>query len=114
MNQIPIYDATAPIACTAASDEISKRIDQVEAMRASLDRVERTSDGLLLHFPLRPDIDADLSQFTVAEKACCQFWGFEMTRAGHELILRWDGPPDTTEFMDRLYAFFDGTSPSPT
>ena len=79
MSQIPIYDETAPIVRTAASDEISKRIGQIETMRAHMDRLERTPDGLLLHFTARPDMDAELRQFTVDEKGCCQFWGFEVT-----------------------------------
>ena len=111
MSQIPIYDDTAPIVCTAASDEISERIGQIEEMRANMDRLERTPDGLLLHFPARPDIDVELRQFAVDEKGCCQFWGFEVTTAGDVLTLRWDGPPDTAEFMDRLHAFFGGDEP---
>jgi hypothetical protein len=111
MSQIPIYDDTAPIVCTAASDEISKRIGQIEAMRDNVQRLERTPDGLLLHFPDRPDIDAELQRFTVEEKGCCQFWGFEIATVGDDLTLRWAGPPDTAEFMDRLHAFFDGDEP---
>ena len=111
MKKIPLYDATVPIVCTAADDEISKRLAQLERMRANLDRLERTRNGLLLHFPARPDIDVELRRFTVDEKGCCQFWGFEIDTSGEELTLRWDGPPDTAELMDRLLAFFRGHEP---
>jgi len=80
-------------------------------MRANLNQIGRTAHGLRLHFPDRPDIDADLRRFAVEEKGCCQFWGFAIASADGELTLRWDGPPDTEEFMDRLHAFFDGDEP---
>ena len=77
MELIPIYDATAPVACTATGNEIQGRIQQIERMRSDLTRLERTEHGLLLHFPNRPDIDAHLRTFTIDEKGCCAFWGFD-------------------------------------
>ena len=53
MTTIPIYDATAPIVCTAGSDEIPTRIGQLERMRTALVHVERTEHGLLLELPNR-------------------------------------------------------------
>ena len=111
MNPIPIYDATAPIACTARSDEIPVRIEQVERMRTHLDRLERTPHGLLLHFPNRPDIDAELHQFAVDEKRCCAFWGFDIEPHDDELTLRWDGPPDVKRFFEQLVVFFGSDEP---
>jgi hypothetical protein len=111
VKSIPIYDATAPISCTAGAGEISARIEQIERMRDNLQRLERTADGLLLHFPNRPDIDAELRRFVVDEKGCCQFWGFDITTTGEQLTLRWDGPPTVEEFMDRLQAYFEGDEP---
>lgn len=111
MKAIPIYDASAPVMCTATSDEIPVRIEQVERMRSNLDRIERTAHGMLLHFPNRPDIESDLRMFTVAEKGCCQFWGFEITTEPDELILRWDAPPTLDVHLTRLMAFFEGDEP---
>ena len=76
MDKIPIYDATAPIACTIGTDEIPDRIELVERIRAKLTTVERTPDGLLLHLPATPSNRADLERFAIDEKRCCQFWGF--------------------------------------
>lgn len=111
MNTIPIYDATAPIACTASSEEIPVRIEQVERMRIYLDRLERTPHGLLLHFPNRPDVDADLRTFMVDEKRCCTFWGFAIDTNDDQLTLRWDGPPAVEEFFEQLAGFFEGDEP---
>jgi hypothetical protein len=111
MNAIPIYDATAPIACTASSEEIATRVEQIERMRAHLERIDRTPDGLLLRFPAGPGVEAELRQFAIDEKGCCQFWGFAIETAEGQLTLRWDGPPDTADFMDRLHEFFVGDEP---
>jgi hypothetical protein len=110
-NVIPIYDATAPIACTASSDEIAVRIDQLERMRSRLARLDRTEHGVLLHFPNRPDVEAELQRFTVDETGCCTFWGFAIETDGDDLTLRWDGPPTVADLMDRLVAFFEDHEP---
>ena len=110
MKLIPIYDATAPIACTAG-DELPIRIAQIERLRSHLTRVERTEHGLLLSFPARPEIEDEVSRFAVEEKGCCGFWGFAVDADGDELTLRWDGPPDTNEIIDRLHEFFEGDEP---
>lgn len=111
MKRILLYDDTAPIACTISSDEIPGRVEIIERMRTNLDRLERTEHGLLLHFPARSDIEADLRRFAVDEKRCCEFWGFDIiTNDG--LALRWDGPPAATEIVQRLEEFFKGDEPA--
>jgi hypothetical protein len=111
VKTIPIYDATAPIACTADSGEITARLDQIERLHANLQRVERTEHGLLLHFPRRTDIEANVRSFAIVEKACCQFWGFEVTVTDDAIHLRWDAPPSLDAWMDRLVGYFDGDEP---
>ena len=111
MNLIPIYDATVPIACTATDDEIQSRIQQIERLRSDLTRLERTEHGLLLHVPNRSGIDTYLRAFTIDEKGCCAFWGFEITTSDDELTLRWDGPPDVTDFVDSLVTWLEGDEP---
>jgi hypothetical protein len=111
MRTIPLYDATAPITCSATSDEIAVRIEQIDRMRSNLDRIERTEHGMLLHFPNRRDIEADLRKFTSEENACCQFWGFDITTHSDELILRWDAPRTLDDCITRLLTFFEGDEP---
>jgi len=111
MEPIPIYDATAPVTCTATGDEISARIEQLERLRSNLVRIERTAHGMLLHFPNRADLEADLRCFAIDEKQCCQFWGFEVATSPEELVLRWDAPPTLDDHITRLMAFFAGDEP---
>lgn len=111
MKSRPIYDADAPITCTADNSEIARRIEQIERMHTNLAGVERTDHGVLLRFPNRPDLEADVRQFTVDEKGCCQFWGFDITITDEQISLRWDAPPTLAEYMDRLLAHFDSDEP---
>ena len=111
MKPIPIYDATVPIACTASGDELSRRIEQIERMRSDLSGLERTDHGLLLRFPNQPDIDEHVRAFTVEEKRCCAFWGFDVSADDDTIALRWDGPPDVTELFEKLLTWFGGDEP---
>jgi hypothetical protein len=111
MKPIPIYDATVPIACTADNTELAQRVEQIERMRNNLVGIERTEHGVLLRFPSRADIEADVRQFAVDEKGCCQFWGFDITVDEEELTLRWDAPPTLDDFMERLRADLEGDEP---
>lgn len=108
MKSIPIYDATAPIACTAGRDELPVRKEQIGRLRAFGPTVERGDHGLLLHFPNRPEVDAEVRDFTVAEKGCCSFWGFEVTSTDDRITLRWDAPPGARGLLDGLAGFFTG------
>jgi hypothetical protein len=111
MKNFPIDDGTTPIACTATDDELSERVEVIERMHAALLGVDRTEHGLVLHFPQRPDLEADVRRFTVEEKRCCQFWGFDIEAANGQLHLRWDGPPAVQELMDRLQGHLEGDEP---
>jgi hypothetical protein len=111
MKSIPIYDASAPIVCTISDDEAAERVALLERLRQALDHVERTEHGLLLRFSDEPAIAADVRRFSVDEKRCCQFWGFEVSSKSEELTLRWDGPPGAADLLDQLHAYLVGEQP---
>ena len=116
MKRIPLYDDTATISCTLSPEELPARLATIARMRTDLVRLDRTEHGLLLHFPPdgpdRPDLEADLRQFAVDEKRCCQFWGFAVVTDGGGLALQWDAPPSAETLIDRLEAFFTGDEPA--
>ncbi len=108
---IPIYDDTAPIACTITDAEIPERIELIERMRAAMISIDRTPTGLVLHFPDRPAVRADLATFAVDEKRCCQFWGFDIIDETDGVALRWDAPPTADELVGQLQTFFTTDAP---
>ena len=108
MTRIPVYDATAPIVCTIDVAEVLARRALIERIRASVLGVERTPDGLVLELPT--EREADARAFAIDEKRCCGFWGFDVTRDGSTVTLRWDGPPDAAPLVERLVAYFGGAA----
>ena len=104
----PLYDADAPIVCTIDGGEVRERIGQLAHLRTNVQRLERTEHGLLLHFAADPGLEADLRRFTVAEKACCGFWGFDVIASPTELTLRWDAPPAADAIVEELVAYLRG------
>ena len=108
---IPLYDETATISCSLTPEEIPARLATIERMRTDHTGLERTEHGLLLHFPPSAGLEADLRQFALDEKRCCQFWGFAV-HAEPGLALQWDAPPSATDLVDQLEAFFTGDDPA--
>ena len=110
-RRLPLYDETATISCSLTPEEIPDRLATIDRIRTEHDSLERTEHGLLLHFPPSTDLEAELRQFALDEKRCCQFWGFEVLADADALALRWDGPPSATPLIDELEAFFGGDRP---
>lgn len=106
MKHLPLYDAEAAIACTISDDEKPGRIDSVLQMKAALTSLERTADGMVLHFPSGAEIEQTVRQFAIDEKRCCEFWGFAVESSAEGLSLRWDAPPDAIPLIDSLEEFF--------
>jgi hypothetical protein len=110
-ERLPIYDATAPIVCTISAGEVEERIALFERLRTGHVQLDRTAHGVLLHFPARADVEADLRRFADAEKRCCGFWGFEIEREDDGLTLRWEAPPSAGDVVERLIAYLQGDEP---
>jgi hypothetical protein len=114
VSTLPLYDADAPITCTIRPDETADRAALLERLRASLERLDRTEHGLLLHFPADPGIEADVRRFAADEKRCCQFWGFAVEADEVATTLRWDAPPDASELIARIASHLEGDEPLDT
>ena len=108
---VPLFDDTAPIACTITNAEIPERVELIQRMRAAMTSIERTPTGLRLHFPDRPAVRSDLATFAVDEKRCCQFWGFDILDETGGVALRWDGPPAAGDVLGRIETFFTTDAP---
>lgn len=106
MKQLPLYDAEAAIACTISDDEKPGRADSLLQMKSALPSLERTPDGMVLHFPSDAEIEQTLRQFAIDEKRCCEFWGFAVESSAEGVSLRWDAPPEAMSLIDGLEEFF--------
>lgn len=106
----PRYDATKPIVCTIEAADIADHIDVLERLRSSANSIERTQHGVAIQLPASSAHAADARRFAAVEQRCCEFWGFDVTETP-DIVIRWDGPPETSGFMDRLVGYFEGREP---
>lgn len=111
MKRIPVFDATAPVACTLDEADIPDRLELMERLRAQVVAVEPDEHGLLLRFPRHHQVEVDVRRFARDEKRCCQFWGFEVGAGDDDVVLRWEGPPGTEGLLERIAACFRGEEP---
>ncbi|MGE3621961.1 MAG: hypothetical protein AB7L84_16015 [Acidimicrobiia bacterium] len=112
MRSLPLHDASAPIACTLARDEVPDRMALLGRLRDHLVRLDRGEHGLVLSFPHDdPEVEADVRRFAEDEARCCRFWGFEVRSGTDGLVLRWDGPPGAAGLLAALADHLQGGDP---
>jgi hypothetical protein len=77
-----------PVACSLAGDDQAARVQRWRrlAARAFAGRQDIEA-GLTLRFRALPGVAAELEQLAAAERDCCAFARWEITRAGEELTL---------------------------
>lgn len=107
---IPLHDVTEPVVCTIDAGAIGDHLGRLERLRPALRSVTRTDTGVIVGFQDTAAIADEVKAFVATESSCCKFWGFE-TWTDDELVLRWDGPPVTAVFMDRLVGYLTGAEP---
>ncbi|MFG1643077.1 hypothetical protein ACGFMK_22520 [Amycolatopsis sp. NPDC049252] len=102
--QIP--PASTPIACdmTHARDTPGERLAEYRRLFGRAVR-ERTATGVRFRFAAGPGIEEWVRDLAAREKACCPFFGFEITVEGGEVL--WDAAvPDTAAARAALEDFF--------
>jgi hypothetical protein len=88
-----------PIACNLSGDE---QVRRREAARGMLDRsrlVGEMEDGYEFAFPGDAEWAMRLTEFIVAERACCPFFTFELAFGPGGILLRVRGPEGTKQFV---------------
>ena len=88
-----------PIACNLSGDE---QVRRREAARGMLDRsrlVGEMEDGYEFAFPGDAEWAMRLTEFIVAERACCPFFTFELAFGPGGILLRVRGPEGTKQFI---------------
>jgi hypothetical protein len=88
-----------PIACNLSGDA---QVRRQEAVRGLLDRsrlVGELEDGYEFAFPEDADWAMRLTEFIVAERACCPFFAFELAFGPGGILLRIRGPEGTKQFI---------------
>ena len=89
-----------PIACSLTAEAAAERLDSFARLAEdALIRAERGRAGIELTFKGGAEIERALLEFIGAERQCCPFLDFELTR-GAELRLRIGGPDEAQPVLD--------------
>ncbi|HUY79389.1 MAG TPA: hypothetical protein VMV29_21645 [Ktedonobacterales bacterium] len=80
-QELELAVSTAPVACTLSNDELADRSVEVHAMFAHVEATRELVDGYAFRFPGDAEWVARLAEFVAFERACCQFFTFELTFA---------------------------------
>lgn len=104
--------APTPIVCdlTDAPDTGEERLAEYRRLftEALLGR-DRTTEGIRFRFRAAPGVEAWVRDLAAREKACCAFYGYEVTATGDEV--HWDcAVPDNEvarAVLDEFYALPD-------
>jgi hypothetical protein len=107
-----IPPASTPVVCdmTTAPDTEEERIAEYRRLfgEALLGR-EHTTEGVRYRFRAAPGVEAWVRDLAAREKACCGFYGYEVSARGDEVI--WDmAVPDNDAaraLLDEFYALPD-------
>jgi hypothetical protein len=107
-----IPPAATPVVCdmTTAPDTEDERIAEYRRLfGAALLGRDRTPEGIRFRFGAAPGVEAWVRDLAAREKACCAFFGFEISLRDNEVT--WDlAVPDSDAaraLLDEFYALPD-------
>lgn len=90
------------IACSLAAADVGARIDQWQAVLASVERREVVPQGVRLAFGPSAPL-ADIASLTSAEQECCPFFAFAITIDGRGVALEVTAPAEGREVLEAVF-----------
>jgi DNA-binding transcriptional MerR regulator len=93
-----------PIACTLHPSQMSGRMEHWQAVVARSEGLpQRIDGGLILRFPVDPELAATIGALAAAEQSCCNFFTFQvrMNHTGTELAVI--APTDAAPLVDAMF-----------
>ena len=93
------FGGELPIACNLAGDEQAGRREAVRGLLDGGRLAGELDDGYEFAFPEDADRAMRLTEFIVAERACCPFLSFELAFGPGGILLRIRGPEGTKQFI---------------
>jgi hypothetical protein len=105
MTTLSEIDPTADVACTLPIDEAGGRLLALQALVGdNLDGVARAGDRLRIRVDRagRADLDAEITAWADAEKACCAFLGFAIESEPSVVTLEIAAPAGAGPTLDAI------------
>jgi hypothetical protein len=87
VDNVPRSDEL-PVACTLGATDGAARLARWRALSDARLNVQRTPDRVVVLYESRPDVHKELEALVAAERECCSFAEWELTRDSEHVALR--------------------------
>jgi hypothetical protein len=77
-----------PVACTLGASDGAARLARWRALSDARLNVRRMPDHIVVLYESRPDVHEELEALVAAERECCSFADWELTRDSEHAVLR--------------------------
>jgi hypothetical protein len=95
------------VACSLDSVGQKQRLADWRSLLAEALRTEERADGVRYSFVGGDQLESRLRTLATAEKTCCAFLDFNVTRAGDEIEVTVTAPPDAVDALRFIFAASD-------
>jgi hypothetical protein len=105
MTTLSDIDPTADVACTLPVSEAGARLMTLQALVGdTLEGVTRTGDRLRIRIERagHANLEAEVTAFAEAEKACCTFLGFAIESESEAVTLEISAPGGAAPTLDGI------------
>ena len=105
MTTLSEADPMANVACTLPSNEAGDRLTMLQALAGdTLEAVTRTGDRLRIRIARagHANLEAEVTEFAEAEKACCSFLGFAIESEPEAVTLEIVAPAGAAPALDGI------------
>ena len=100
--------ADLPLACTLGASDGAERLQRWRALaQKSQPRVSRRSNQVVVRWQLDPRGALELGGLAAAERDCCAFLAWSVTRAGKDCILTVTADPTRPDDVAAVAALFE-------
>jgi hypothetical protein len=77
-----------PVACTLGATDGAARLARWRALSDARLNIRRMPDHVVVLYESRPDVHAELEALVAAERECCSFAEWELTRDSEHVVLQ--------------------------
>jgi hypothetical protein len=103
-------DTFLPIACTLAPGDGAERMRRWQALAERARPIAHLSGHLLeVRYPPGPDVDSELRELAAAERECCSFVTWTVSREQDHVLLRVAADPERPDDVVGIASLFAAT-----
>jgi hypothetical protein len=92
-SQLPL------VACSLDADDRRKRVDEWAELLGQASTSTTTADGVRYRFSASDEVEQQVRALAAAEKACCSFLDFDVSRSAETIDLTVKAPAEGIEAL---------------